>query len=297
MPTPIVECVPNFSEGRRPEVMQAIVDAVRATNGVKLLDWSHDANHNRMVVTFVGAPDEVRKAAFNSAKKAVELIDLNQHTGEHPRIGAVDVIPFVPVSGVTLEECAKLSHELGKSIYQELKLPVYFYESAAVRPDRKNLADIRKGNFEGLKTEIKKPERHPDVGEAKLHPTAGAVVVGARPFLVAFNMNLQSNDLKIAKAIANRVREARGGLKNVKALGMQLADRGIVQVSMNLVNCDETPMYRVIELVRAEAKRFGVSVLETEIVGLVPLKYLVETASYYMQLEGFKFDQVLETHL
>lgn len=297
MPQKLIECVPNFSEGRRPEVMEAIVTSIKNTEGVKVLDWSHDRNHNRMVVTFIGAPEPVQSAVLKSARKAVELIDLNEHHGEHPRIGAVDVIPFIPLSGITLEECAQLAHSSGKSIYEELNLPVYFYEAAALNPDRKNLADIRKGNFEGLKTDIAKPERHPDVGKPRLHPTAGAVVVGARPFLVAFNVNLHSANLEIAKAIANRVREARGGLKNVKALGMKLEDRGIVQVSMNLVNCDETPIYRVIEAVRIEAKRYGVSIAGTEVVGLIPLKYLMETATYYMQLESFKPEQVLETHL
>jgi glutamate formiminotransferase len=293
----IVECVPNFSEGRKPEVMEAVVDSVQKTEGVKLLDWSHDVNHNRMVVTFIGSPEAVIEGAVNSSKKAVELIDLNHHTGEHPRIGAVDVIPFVPVSGITLEECAQLAYQCGKRIYQELKLPVYYYEAAAKTPNRKNLSNVRNIGYEKLKVEVKTPERYPDEGEPQLHPTAGAVVIGARPFLVAFNINLHCSDIKIAKAIANRVREARGGLKNVKALGMELKDRGMVQVSMNLVNCDETPIYRVIELVKAEAKRYGVTAAETEIVGLVPLKYLTETAIYYMQLEGFKTEQILDTRL
>ena len=295
--TAVVECVPNFSEGRRPEVMEQIVAAVKETPGVKLLDWSHDANHNRMVVTFVASPDAAVNGAVNGAKKAVELIDLNRHTGEHPRIGAVDVVPFVPVSGVTLEECAKLAHACGKRMHDELQLPVYYYEAAAMHPSRKNLPDVRNIGYEKLKEEVQQKERHPDVGEPKLHPTAGAVVVGARPFLVAFNVNLATADVKIAKAIANRVREAKGGLKNVKALGMELKDRGLAQVSMNLVNCDETPIYRVIELVKAEARRYGVSAVETEIVGMVPLKYLVETAQYYMQLADFKTEQILDTHL
>jgi glutamate formiminotransferase len=293
----IVECVPNFSEGRRADVMEAIVEAIRTTPGIKLLDWSHDVNHNRMVVTFVGEPDAVVEGAFHGARKAVELIDLNQHTGEHPRIGAVDVIPFVPVSGITLEECAQLAYRCGKKIWEELKLPVYYYEAAAKTPTRKNLSDVRNIGYEKLKTEVEKPERHPDEGEPRLHPTAGAVVVGARPFLVAFNINLNTPDVKIAKAIANRIREARGGLKNVKALGMELKDRNMAQVSMNLVNCDETPIYRVIELVKAEARRDGVSVAETEIVGLVPLKYLLETTQYYMQLAEFRKEQILEANL
>lgn len=293
----LVECVPNFSEGRRPDVMLEIVDSIRGTNDVKLLNWSHDVNHNRMVVTFIGPPDAVQKAALAGAHKAVELIDLNHHTGEHPRIGALDVLPFVPLSGTTLDECAKLAHAVGRQIYQELKVPVYFYEAAALKPDRKNLADIRKGNFEGLREEITKPERRPDVGEPRLHPTAGAVAVGARPFLVAFNVNLNSNDLAIAKAIANKVREARGGLKHVKALGMKLDDRGIVQVSMNLTNCDETPIHQAFNAVRAEAAVRGVSVIGTEIVGLVPKRYLSETASHDLQLESFKSEQIIESHL
>jgi glutamate formiminotransferase len=297
MPEAIVECVPNFSEGRNPEIMEAIVNAVKNTKGVKLLDWSHDVNHNRMVVTFIGSPESIMEGAFNSSRKAVELINLNQHTGEHPRIGAVDVIPFVPVSGITLEECAQLAHQCGKRINQDLKLPVYYYEAAAQKPERKNLSDVRNIGYEKLKIEVKNKDRHPDEGMPELHPTAGAVVIGARPFLVAFNVNLLSSDLKIAKAIANRVREAKGGLKNVKALGMELKDRGMVQVSMNLVNCDETPIYRAIELVKVEAKRYGIAVAETEIVGLVPLKYMIDTAVYYMQLEGFKTEQILDTRL
>lgn len=295
--TAVVECVPNFSEGRRPEVMEQIVAAVKETPGVKLLDWSHDANHNRMVVTFVAPPEAAVDGAVNGAKKAVELIDLNRHTGEHPRIGAVDVVPFVPVSGITLEECAKLAHVCGKRMHEQLKLPVYYYEAAALHPYRKNLPDVRNIGYEKLKDDVQQKERHPDLGEPKLHPTAGAVVIGARPFLVAFNVNLATTDVKIAKAIANRVREAKGGLKNVKALGMELKDRGLTQVSMNLVNCDETPIYRVIELVKAEARRYGVTAVETEVVGMIPLKYLVETAGYYMQLSDFKTEQILDTHL
>lgn len=294
---PLIECVPNFSEGRRPLVIKSIVEAIHSTAGVKLLDFSHDANHNRMVVTFVGGPEAVEKAALAGARTAVELIDLNRHTGEHPRIGAVDVIPLVPLSGITLEACAARARQLGEKIYEALKLPVYFYEAAARTPSRKNLADVRKGNFEGLKTEIQNPDRYPDVGEPKLHPTAGAVAVGARPFLVAFNVNLDSNDLAIAKAIANKVREARGGLKNVKALGLKLEDRGMVQVSMNLTNCDETPIHQVIDAVRGEAAHHGVQIAGTEIVGLVPLKYLAETAAHSLSLDGFKIEQILETHL
>lgn len=297
MKAPLVECVPNFSEGRRPAVMEAIADAIRRTEGVKLLDWSSDPNHNRMVTTFIGAPKAVCQAALESARKAVELIDLNQHTGEHPRIGAVDVIPIVPLSGITLEECALLARELGQQIFTQLKVPIYFYEASAKRPERKNVADIRKGNFEGLQDEIANPERHPDIGPPKLHPTAGAVIVGARQFLVAFNVNLKTGDLQIAKAIAERVRESGGGLKNVRALGMMLFDRNIAQISMNLTNCEETPIHSALEAVRQEAKKFGVEVLETELIGLVPMKYLVESAVSSLNLRSFSKNQVLENHL
>lgn len=294
---PIVECVPNFSEGRRQDVIESIAQNIKSVPGVTLLNYSSDQDHNRSVFTFVGSPEACSKAAFIGAKEAVEKIDLNKHEGEHPRIGAVDVIPFIPVSNCTMDECIVTAHNLGKKIWEDLKLPVYFYEKAALNPNRRNLAEIRKGNYEGLKTDVTKPEKHPDIGTPALHPTAGAVVVGARSFLVAYNVNLGTSDLNIAKKIAKIIREKDNGLKNIKAMGVALSDRNLAQVSMNLVNCDETPIYRVVETIRFEAARYGVSIIGTEIVGLVPLKYAVNALEYYLQLEGFKENQILEYNL
>lgn len=293
----IVECVPNFSEGKRQEVIDSIAAKIRSIPEVTLLDYSMDANHNRSVFTFVGSPVGCAEAAFQGAKEAVAKIDLNNHQGEHPRIGAVDVIPFIPIADCTMEECVKLAYSLGEKVWKELELPVYFYEAAAKHPARRNLAEIRKGNYEGLKTEVAKPERHPDLGNPSLHPTAGAVVIGARNFLVAFNVNLGTSDIGIAKKIAKIVREKDGGLKNVKAMGVALSDRNLAQVSMNLVNCDETPIYRVVETIRFEAARHGVTIIGTEIVGLIPLKYAVNALNYYMQLENFNGNQILESNL
>lgn len=293
----LVECVPNFSEGRRKEVIDAIADAVRSVEGVRLLDVESDPNHNRCVVSFVGSPEAVKAAALASAAKAVELIDMNRHKGEHPRLGAVDVIPFIPISGIELKECVELAHAAGKELWERLKLPVYFYEDAALRPERRNLADVRKGEYEGLKNDIVKPERHPDVGEAALHPTAGAVVVGARGPLVAFNVNLGTDNLDTAKRIAKAVRAKDGGFAFVKALGFELKDRGIVQVSMNMINFRGTPLFRVYETIKNEAERYGVPVVGTEIVGLVPLDALLDCADHYLRLEKFKREQVLEVRL
>lgn len=284
----LVECVPNFSEGRRSEIVEAIIHELDGISGVKLLDYSMDKDHNRSVVTFVGTPAGVVEGAFRTARKGVELINLEEHQGSHPRIGAVDVVPFIPVSGVGISDCVKLAHALGERIFSELKVPVYFYEEAALKPERKNLAEIRKGNYEGLKQEIALPHRHPDVGGPRLHPTAGATVVGARQFLVAFNVNLSSPELKIAREIARRVREKDGGLKNVKAMGVILQERNQAQVSMNLVNCSQTPIYRVVELIKVEAARYGVTVAGTEVVGLVPLQYVMDTVTYYLQKDGIE---------
>ncbi|MEM3555537.1 MAG: glutamate formimidoyltransferase [Candidatus Micrarchaeia archaeon] len=294
----IVECIPNFSEGRRKEVIDEIVGEVKKVKGVKLLDVESDVDHNRSVVTFIGEPKAVLEAAFLAAKKASELIDMNKHKGEHPRIGATDVIPFVPISNVTMEECVELAKKLGKRIADELKIPVYLYEAAATKPERVNLADIRKGEYEGLKKEIEtNPERKPDYGAAKLHPTAGATVVGAREPLIAFNVNLGTSNIEIAKKIAKAVRFSSGGFKNVKAKGFDIKNRGIVQVSMNLTNYKETPIFRVFEMVKREAERYGVPVIGSEIVGLVPLDALVDVSDFYLQLENFKKTQILETRL
>ena len=295
----LVECVPNFSEGRRPEVIEAIAEEVRQVANVKLLDVKADPSHNRVVVTFVGEPQAVKQAAFNCCKKAAELIDMEKHHGEHPRIGATDVIPFIPVKNVSMEECAQLADELAQEIAAKLNIPVYLYEEAAKIPGRKALPDIRKGQYEGLKTEINKPERRPDYGPAQLHPTAGATVVGARQFLIAYNINLDTSDVNIAKKIANSIREAKGGYKYVRAMGVtvQIGDRDIAQVTINMVNYQGTPLFRVFETVKSEAARYGVNVLGSEIIGLTPMQALLDAAEFYLRLDGFDRKQVLEDNL
>jgi glutamate formiminotransferase len=294
----LVECVPNFSEGRRKEVVEDITEAVKSVEGVRLLDVEMDADHNRAVLTFVGEPKAVQEAAFRGAAKAVELIDLNVHEGEHPRIGAVDVIPFVPVSGVTMEDCVRLAHELGERIWKNLKVPVYFYAEAALKEERRLLPKIRKGEFEALKEEMGvNPERDPDVGEPRIHPTAGATVVGARGPLIAFNVNLCTDDLDLAKRIAKKIRASSGGFPAVQAKGFRLEDKGMVQVSMNLLNFRVTPIPRVFEAIREEAKAAGVPIDSSEIVGLVPLDALLDCAEFYLQLQDFKRDQILERRL
>ncbi|AZR74610.1 glutamate formiminotransferase [Anoxybacter fermentans] len=293
----IVECVPNISEGRRPEVVEAVIDEIRQVEGVSLLDYSSDADHNRTVITFVGEMEPVKEAAFRLTKKAVELIDMEKHTGEHPRIGAVDVIPFIPIQGVEMEECIAAAKEVAKRIADELNVPTYLYGEAAQRPERRNLANIRKGQYEALKEEIGKEERRPDFGPAKTHPTAGATVVGARMPLVAFNVNLDTDQKWIADKIARAVRESSGGFKNVKAMGVMLEDRNQVQVSMNLENYVKTPIYRVFETIKREAARYGVNVVGSEIIGLVPQQALIDVAEWYLQVEEFNSDQVLENRL
>ncbi len=296
--TKIVECVPNFSEGRRKDVIEKIIEPFKKAEGVYLLDYESDPNHNRLVVTVIGIPEKVKDAVFEATKIATELIDMEKHKGEHPRIGATDVIPFVPVRGITMEEAVNLAHELGKKIAEELNIPVYFYEEAALRPERKNLETIRKGQYEGLKEEISKPERAPDLGPQKMHPTAGATVVGARGPLIAFNVNLNTSDVEIAKKIARFVRHSSGGLRYVKAIGVDLSDRGMAQVSMNLTNYEKTAIYRVFELIKIEAERWGVGISESEIVGLVPAGALFDSLSYYLKLKGFEPEkQVMEMRL
>ena len=294
----IVECIPNISEGRNMEVVEAVLNEVRSTAGVTLLDHSSDVNHNRTVITFLGSPEGVAEAAVKLAKKAVELIDLNKHVGEHPRMGAVDVIPFVPVKEITTEECVALSKEVGKRIWEEAGMPVFLYEDSASAPHRVNLAAIRKGQFEGMAEKVLQPEWEPDFGGRTIHPTAGTVAVGCRMPLVAYNINLNTSDIKIASAIAKTIRQSNGGLACVKALGVMLEDRNIAQVSINMTNLHKTPLYRVVELVKAEAKRWGVSVIGTEIVGLTPMHALIDAAEYYLQIENFDGEkQVLENYL
>ncbi|MFZ5816547.1 MAG: glutamate formimidoyltransferase [Bacillota bacterium] len=292
----IIECVPNFSEGRRPEVIEAIAGAI-AAQGVKLLSVSADADHNRTVVTFVGNPEQVVRAAIRGVEVAARLIDLTQHQGNHPRMGATDVIPFIPISGCDMKDCVALARQVGEALGQ-MGIPVFLYEEAATRPDRKNLADVRRGEFEGLREKIgKDPDKTPDFGPNAIHPTAGCTAVGARMPLIAYNINLGTSDLEIAKKIAKAVRGSSGGLVGCKALGIPLAERNQVQVSMNMVNYKDTPLHRAFELVRIEAERYGVPVVGSEIVGLVPMDALVGVARHYLRLEGFKSDQVLEKRL
>jgi glutamate formiminotransferase len=292
----VIECIPNISEGRRQDVLEACAAAVRGA-GVHLLDVKPDAAHNRAVYTFAGDAAAVKAAVLALYDAALPVIDLRQHTGEHPRIGAVDVVPFVPIEGVTMADCVALAQETGEEIARRHGVPVFLYEEAARSPARRNLEDIRRGEFEGLGARLRQPEWAPDFGPAEPHPSAGASVVGARMALIAYNINLATDRLDVAKKIAAAIRQSSGGLRYVKALGVELADRGIVQVSMNLTNFEKTPMFRVFELVKREAARYGVTVLESEIIGLVPSAALVASAAWYLQLERFGEDQVLESKL
>ncbi|MBI2845416.1 MAG: glutamate formimidoyltransferase [Chloroflexi bacterium] len=293
----IVECVPNFSEGRRKEVVDQIVAAITAVPGVVVLDVELDQDHNRSVVTMAGEPGAVEEAAFQATKTAAGLIDLDQHKGEHPRIGATDVIPFIPLQGITVEECIEIARRLGERIARELYIPVYLYEKAATRPEREDLAYIRRGEYEGLKEEIAtNPDREPDFGPRELGK-AGATVVGVREPLIAYNVYLGTTDLEIAKAVAQAVRNSSGGLRFVKALGMEISQRNLVQVSMNLTNFRKTPIHRAFELVKREAERYGVTVVSSEIVGLLPEEALLEAAAFYLRLENFSPGQVLEQRL
>lgn len=293
----IMECVPNFSEGRNLEKIEKIVGSFRAIPGVKLLDYSNDEDHNRLVVTVVGEPTALKEAVLEAIGRAVELIDLNHHAGQHPRMGAVDVVPFIPVKGCTMDEAIALSKEVGQVVATRYHLPVFLYEKSASALYRENLAAVRKGEFEGMAEKIKLPEWKPDFGPAERHPTAGAVAIGARMPLVAYNVNLGTDKLEIASDIAKKIRFIGGGLRFCKAMGVELKERGIVQVSINMTDYTRTALYRAFELVRIEARRYGVSVVGSEIIGLVPMEALIDTASYYLGLEGFSTDQVLETRL
>src|SRR6266480_2054201 len=295
---PLVECVPNFSEGRKPETVREIARAIESVKGAVVCGRHSDADHNRSVITFVAAADVVVEAALRAVTKATELIDLRTHTGEHPRIGATDVLPFVPVSDITIDDCVALAHEAGQRIWQELSIPVYFYERAALRPNRARLENVRGKGFEQLGDEIMNvPERAPDLGDHKVHETAGAIAVGARPFLIAFNVNLRSNEIAIARQIARAVRERDGGLPSVKALGFALHTRGLVQVSMNLTDYQRTSIARAFEAVRAAAARRSVEIAGAEIVGLLPRAALDREAPYFPLLENFRETLVLETLL
>ncbi len=293
----IIECVPNFSEGRDLQKIDKIVAPFRGKQGVKLLDYSNDEDHNRLVVTVVGEPEPLRDAVLEAIGVAVELIDLNHHQGQHPRMGAVDVVPFIPIRNVTMEEAVALSKEVGKEVAKRYNLPVFLYEKSASAPHRENLAAVRKGEFEGMAEKIKQPEWHPDFGLAERHPTAGTVAIGARMPLVAYNINLNTPSLEIAHDIAKKIRFIGGGLRYCKAMGVELKDRGITQVSINMTDYTRTALYRAFELVRVEARRYGVSIVGSEIIGLVPMEALIDTASYYLGLENFSMEQVLEARM
>lgn len=293
----MIECVPNFSEGRDKKKIDAIVEPFRAKKGVKLLDYSNDEDHNRMVVTLVGEPEPLKEALLQAIGVAVQVIDLNNHTGQHPRMGAVDVVPFIPIRNVTMDEAVTLSKEVGAEIAKRFGIPVFLYEKSASTPGHENLAVIRKGEFEGMAEKIRLPEWKPDFGPAERHPTAGTVAVGARMPLVAYNINLSTNDLEIATKIAKNIRHINGGLRYVKAMGVELKDRNITQVSINMTDYTRTALYRAFELVRIEARRYGVVIVGSEIIGLVPMKALIDTASYYLGLENFSMKQVLEARI
>src|SRR3954462_7872891 len=291
----LVECVPNFSEGRDKAKVDAIVEAMKMP-GVYLLDREMDSDHNRCVITLVGDREAIGEAAIRGVGKAAELLDLTQHTGAHPRMGAADVVPFIPIEGVTLEDCVAISGKVGDEIWKRFQIPVYFYEAAAQIPERQNLENIRRGQFEGVRAEIAtNPARKPDVGEARVHPTAGATVVGARKFLVAYNVFLNTPDLDIAKKIAKAVRFSSGGLRFVKGAGFLV--RGQAQVSMNLTDADQTPVARVFEYVKREAARYGVAPASSEIVGLIPKKAIEDAAEWFLQVENFDSSLILENRL
>ncbi|MBZ5554457.1 MAG: glutamate formimidoyltransferase [Acidobacteriia bacterium] len=294
----LIECVPNFSEGRRTEVVEALIQIIQSVEGATILDKEMDADHNRSVITFIAPKEVVAEAALRAVGKAAELIDLTRHQGAHPRIGATDVLPFIPIEGVTIEECVAISRQVGEALWQRYKIPVYYYEMAATRPDRVNLENIRKGQFEGLREEVKtNPDRRPDVGEAALHPTAGATVVGTRKYLIAYNINLGTSDVSVAKAIAKKIRFSSGGFPFVKAMGVDLKARNLAQVSMNLTDFEQTPIHVVFDAVTREAAAAGIAVVGSEIVGLVPKKALEMTAEHYLEIENFKPDLILENRL
>jgi len=293
----VIECVPKVSEGRRQDVIHQLADSLRAIPGLRVLDVQSDAAHNRSVLTLAGDAAAMTAGIPKLFEGAIAAIDLTTHQGEHPRLGAVDVTPFIPIEGVTMAECVALAKSIAQDVASRFSLPVYLYEEAASTPERKNLEDIRRGEFEGLADKMAKPGWAPDYGPAAPHPTAGASVIGARMPLIAYNINLNTDRLDVAKKIASAIRMSGGGLRYVKAMGIPLEDRGIVQVSMNLTNYEKTPIFRVFDLVKREAQRYGVSVLESEIVGLVPAAALRQSVEYYLQLEGFSADQVLENKL
>ncbi|MFV9566881.1 glutamate formimidoyltransferase [Thermoanaerobacter mathranii] len=293
----IIECVPNFSEGKDQGKIAQLVKEVVSTEGVKLLDYSSDKDHNRTVITFCGDAKGVKEAAFKLIKRASEIIDMRYHKGEHPRIGATDVVPFIPVKNVTMEECVQIAREVGERVGKELNIPVYLYEEAATTPERKNLENIRRGEYENFFEKIKQPEWKPDFGPQEMNPKSGATAIGARNFLIAYNVNLATDNIEIANKIAKAIRFSSGGYRYVKAIGVNLKERGIVQVSMNLTDFNKTPIYRVFETIKAEAERYGVNVIGSEIIGLVPAKALFDVADYYLRIENFSENMVLENKI
>ncbi len=293
----IIECVPNFSEGRNSENIEKIVAPFRGKKGVKLLDYQTDEDHNRMVVTVVGEPHALKTAVIAAMGAAIDVIDMRTHRGQHPRMGATDVVPFIPVTNISKEEAIAFSKEVAKEASEKYALPIFLYEQSASQPQRQNLANIRKGQFEGMAAKIKQPEWKPDFGPAKIHPTAGVTAMGARMPLVAYNVNLDTSNIEIANEIAKKVRHISGGLRYCKGIGIELKDRGLVQVSMNMTDYTRTALYRAFELIRVEARRYGINVIGSEIVGLVPMEALIDTAAYYLGLEDFSMEQVLESRI
>lgn len=293
----IIESVPNISEGRRAEVLKKILAHIEGVPDTRILDVKPDSDHNRTVISLAGSPDGLKQLLLKLYEVCVREIDLRQHQGEHPRAGAVDVTPFIPIKNSSMEECATLARELGKEVAEKFQVPVYLYEFAAAREDRRDLAQIRKGEFEGFGEKIQKPEWKPDFGPSQIHPSAGVTVIGARMPLIAFNVNLGTSDIQIANKIAKAVRHSNGGLRFVKAMGVFLQNRNIVQVSMNLTDYKKTPIFRAVEMVRREASRYGVNVVGTEVIGLIPADALFDAADYYLQLEDFQLSQILENKL
>lgn len=293
----IVQCVPNFSEGRDLEKIERIISPFRGKEGVKLLDYSNDFDHNRAVVTVVGEPEAVKAAVIEAMGIAIKEIDMTKHEGQHPRMGAIDVVPFIPIKNMTMEEAVELAKEVGKEAWEKHKLPIFLYEKAASSPARENLATVRKGQFEGMAEKVKDPDWAPDFGESNIHPTAGITAVGARMPLVAFNVNIDTPNIEIANKIAKNVRHLTGGLRYCKGIGIDLKERGIVQVSMNMTDYTKTALYRAFELIKIEARRYGVNVVGSEIIGLLPMEALIDTAVYYLGVEDFSMDQVLESRM
>lgn len=293
----IIECVPNFSEGRDLEKIDKIVSAFRGKNGVKLLDYQRDEDHNRLVVTVAGDPDALKTALYEAFRVAIDLIDMRRHKGQHPRIGAVDVVPFIPIKNVSMPDTIDISKQVAQHVAETFDLPVFLYEASATRPERCDLANVRKGQFEKMADKLKQPEWEPDFGPKKIHPTAGVTAIGARMPLVAFNVNLDTDNLFIANDIATKVRHVSGGLRYCKGIGVELKEKGLVQVSMNMTDYTKTALYRSFELVKMEARRYGVNVIGSEIIGLVPMAALIDTAVYYMGIENFSIEQVLETRI